>query len=52
MPSQTELAGEQLFFDIRKRTACDNAHRVVDVGGFHRFLQVNLLNLVKYFIVH
>ena len=38
--------------DIRQRSGRDYAHRVINIGSLHCFLQIHILNPVKYSIFH
>ena len=37
---------------IRKRSGCDNAHRVIDIGVLHGLLQIDFFYFVKDMFVH
>ena len=42
----------QTVSNIRQSTGCNNAHGIVDIKGFHSFLQIDLMNLIENLIVH
>ena len=48
----TTLYRFQTISYIRQCSGSDNAHRIVDVGFLHRFFQVNIIDPVKYLIIH
>ena len=38
--------------DIRQCTLGDNAHRIIDVGCLHCFFQIDIMDLIKNFVIH
>ena len=42
----------QSVSDIRKRSGCDYAHGIINVGFLHGFFQIHVMNLIKYLVVH
>ena len=42
----------QSISDIRQSPGGNYAHRIIDIGFLHRFLQIYFPDLVKYFVVH
>ena len=48
----TPLNRLQAISDIRKRTGCNNAHGIVDIGFLHGFFQIDFMNFIKNIIFH